>query len=338
MKEAREELKDASYLLHSRNLRWNSISPKVVGNVVDCSELSPCFSSMSLTADGKLLFHFDAEVAANRQQLVGNERLDLERLFAMEKQHIATRLNRSVEETEFGFAVRLRDEAASGKIVLQGHRVCQRIVEHLTALVLNRPLAETCDLSTENFPVYGREPLDSDALGCFIFSPERSCRHFSKGSVYIVFKGLRSIVAKYEHAGAEEAALLQHDLQNLYACFIHTDAVSWSLGEDRVLEIKEPLQRVIRIWGEEFVQSFGKASLEVRDVRDRLAVVNRIEKTQHAELVRWDEQYRQAQCSMNPQVRLRAAIPHKNVFFENLKLNIRNILEASMFCGLARIL
>lgn len=95
------------------------------------------------------------------------------------------------------------------------------------------------------------------------------------------------------------------------------------MGEDRVLEIKEPLQRVIRIWGEEFVQSFGKASLEVRDVRDRLAVVNRIEKTQHAELVRWDEQYRQAQCSMNPQVRLRAAIPHKNVFFENLKLNIR---------------
>ncbi|AHC17297.1 protein translocase subunit SecDF [Chlamydia trachomatis] len=323
VKEAREELKDASYLLHSRNSRWNSISPKVVGNVVDCSELSPCFSSMSLTADGKLLFHFDAEVAANRQQLVGNERLDLERLFAMEKQHIATRLNRSVEGTEFGFAVRLRDEAASGKIVLQGHRVCQRIVEHLTALVLNRPIAETCDLSTENFPVYGREPLDSDTLGCFIFSPERSCRHFSKGSVYIVFKGLRSIVAKYEHAGAEEAALLQHDLQNLYACFIHTDAVSCSLGEDRVLEIKEPLQRVIRIWGEEFVQSFGKASLEVRDVRDRLAVVNRIEKTQHAELVRWDEQYRQAQCSMNPQVRLRAAIPHKNIFFENLKLNIR---------------
>lgn len=323
VKEYREELKEAAYFLHSRNVRWNEISPKVVGNVVDCSELSPCFSSMSLTGDGKLLFHFDAEVIAKRQQLVGNERLDLERLFVVEKQHIATRLNRSVEETEFGFALRLRDEAASGRIVLQGSRVCQRIGEHLTALVLNRPAAGTCDLSTENFPVYSRAPVESDALGCFIFSPDRSCRHFSKGSVYIVFKGLRSIIAKYENAGAEEAALLQQDLQNLYACFVHTDAVSWSLGEDRILEIKEPLQRIIQIWGEEFVQSFGDASLEVRDIRDRLAVMNRIEKAQQAELVRWDEQYRQAQCSMNPQVRLRAAIPHKNVFIENFKLNVR---------------
>lgn len=323
VKEYREELNEAAYLLHSRNLRWNEMSPRVVGNVVDCSELSPCFSSMSLTGDGKLLFHFDADVIAKRQQLVGDERLDLERLFAVEKQHIATRLNRSVEETESGFAFRLRDEAASGKIVLQGHRVCQRIVEHLTALVLNRPIAETCDLSIENFPVYSREPMENDTLGCFIFSPDSSCRHFSKGSVYIVFKGLRSIIAKCESSGPQEAGLLQQDLQNLYACFIHTDAVSWSLGEDRVLEIKEPLQRVIQVWGEEFVQSFGEASLEVRDVRDRLAVVNRIEKAQHAELVRWDDQYRQAQCSMNPQVRLRAAIPHKNVFVENFKLNVR---------------
>ncbi|MBQ8498652.1 protein translocase subunit SecD [Chlamydia sp.] len=323
VKEYREELKEASHFLHSRNLRWSEVSPKVVGNVVDCSKLATCFSSTSLTTDGELLFHFDPEVLTKRQQLVGDERLELERLFVTEKQHIAACLNRPVEETEFGFVTQLRDKTASGRIVLQGHKICQRIVEHLTALVLNRPVAETCDLSPENFPIYSREPSDNDALGCFIFSPDKSCRHFSKGSVYVVFKGLRSIIAKYENAGVQEATLLQQDLKNLYACFVHTDAVSWSLGDDRILEIKEPLQRVIQIWGEEFVQSFGEAALEVRDIRDRLAVVNRIEKSRHAELVRWDEQYRQAQCSMNPQARLRAAIPYKNVFIENFKLNTR---------------
>ncbi|EPP33127.1 export s SecD/SecF fusion domain protein, partial [Chlamydia psittaci 84-8471/1] len=45
----------------------------------------------------------------------------------------------------------------------------------------------------------------------------------------------------------------------------------------------------------------------MRDIRDRLDTLNRIEKRRQEEWVRWHEQYKQSSCSMDPQQRIRAA-------------------------------
>ncbi|BAE81600.1 protein export proteins SecD/SecF fusion [Chlamydia felis Fe/C-56] len=319
-------LRDEFQHLKARVQRWKKSTMSLVDNSLNCSAVSPFFSSIEFFAkERKLVFRLDPRVLAKRDELSAEQRLDFDSWLGREKQRLAHRLQKSAQESSQEFAFNLSDKDTSGKIVLHGQRIYQGTVEHLATLALNRPPAQSCDLIREHFPIYCRLPKESDSFGCFIFSPEKSCAHFSQGSVYVVLKGLRSVAAKYEKGTEEEAKIFDQDLQNLYNCFAHTDVTPWSIGDDEVLEIKEPLQRFFDVWGENFVvDSEGKtASLEVRDVRDRLETLNCIEKHRQEELVRWHEQYRQSSCSIDPQLRIRAAVPHRNAFLENLKLNIR---------------
>ncbi|WP_348663719.1 protein translocase subunit SecD [Chlamydia vaughanii] len=324
--EDRHLLENLYQTLKLRSQRWKKTSTRIVESSLDCSKVSPFFSSVEFLAkERKIIFCLDPHVIAKREELSVEQRLDFDAWLAKEKQRLAHKFHRTMQESPQGFAFCLSDKEASGEIILHGQRIYQGMVEHLATLALNRPAAQSCDLIKEHFPVYCRLPRESDTFGCFIFSPKKSCSHFSKGSVYIVLKGLRSIAAKYEKGSPEEARVFDKDMQNLYNCFTHTDLHPYSVGDDEILEIKEPLQRLFDVWGENFVvtNEGESASLEVRDIRDRLETLNRIEKQRQNEWVRWHEQYQQSSCSMDPQVRIRAAVPHRSAFVENLKLNIR---------------
>ncbi|MEF9519381.1 protein translocase subunit SecD [Chlamydia crocodili] len=318
--------RDLYHNLKTRAHRWKKTATRIVDNSLDCSAVSPFFSSVEFSSkERKIVFYLDPHVLTKREELSVEQRLDFDSWLAKEKQRLAHKFQKPIQESSQGFSFNLSDKDASGKIVLHGQRIYQGMVEHLATLALNRPPAQSCDLIRENFPIHCRVPKESDTFGCFIFSPEKSCAHFSKGSVYVVLKGLRSVAAKYEKGTAEDAKIFDKDLQNLYNCFAHTDAAPWSIGEDEVLEVREPLQRFFDVWGENFVvNNEGEtASLEVRDIRDRLETLNRIEKHRQEEWVRWHEQYQQSSCSMDNQQRIRAAVPHRSAFVENLKLNLR---------------
>lgn len=322
--EQRKSITDVIDVLKGLPQRWHVQSSRQVGDTIDCRKNSPFFSSIECQ-QGRVILILDPAVIAKRNSLDVDDRLELDSWIAQEKLRLTKEFHCIVRETPSSFLFDLYQKNAGGRIVLHSDRVQQGIVEHLTAVALNRPAALSCDFYKENFPIQCRHPKDSDVLGCFIFSPDKSCQHFSKGSVYIVLKGLRSMAAKYEKGKPEDIQQFQQDLRNLYGCFSHMDITPWSIGDDQVLEIASPLQRMFDAWGENFVQrnAKGEAYLEVLDVRERLDTVNRIEKQRHEELVRWRDQYRHDRCSMDSLVRSRAAVPHKNVFLENLKLNIR---------------
>lgn len=326
-KEDIQVLRDVHQALTFTAHRLKKIGARIVETSLDCSAVSPFFSSVEfLPKERKFVFCLDPQVLSKREELSEEQRLDFDGWLTQEKQRIAKKLRKPFQESPQGFSICLTsDQEACGAVVLHGQRIYQGMVEHLAALALNRPQAQSCDLTQTNFAVHCRHPRESDSFGCFIFSPKTSCSHFSKGAVYIVLKGLRSIVAKYENAPDEEARVFDKDLQTLYNCFAHVDIHPYTIGEDEVLEIREPLQRFFDVWGENFVvTNEGEvATLEVRDVCDRLDVVNRIEKHRQSELVRWHEQYKQSICSMDAKTRLRAAVPHRSAFIENLKLNIR---------------
>ncbi|EPP35458.1 protein-export membrane protein SecD [Chlamydia ibidis] len=325
--EERKCLENLQQLLKHTSTKWQKVViPPVVNNTIDCSCISPFFSAIEFSPkERKAFVKINSRISSRRSLLTSEELLDLDNWIAQEKQRLARNFHATLENCTEGFSFSLGNQGCSGRIILHGDRIIQEIIEHLTTLALHRPEAISCDLLKENFPIHCRKPKENDSFGCFIFSPKKSCQHFSRGSIYVVCKGLRSIIAKYEHANREDSVVFEQDLQNLYNCFSHTDAVAWSLGEDQVLEIRSPLQRIFDALGEDFVVSKIDASayLEVNDVRDRLETLNRIEKQRQNELVRWHEQYRQATCSMDPQVRLRAAVPGKNALVENLKLNLR---------------
>ncbi|VVT42504.1 hypothetical protein BOKEGFJH_00011 [Chlamydia avium] len=312
--------------LKVRSQHWKKTSPRIIDTSLDCSAISPFFSSVEFYAkDRKIVFSFDPYIIAKREELSLEQRLDFNTWLTKEKQRLSQKFCRTIQESSQGLTLYLSDKEVGGNIILHGQRIYQGMVEHLVTLALNRPPAQSCDLIREHFPVHCRLPRESDTSGCFIFSPKRSCTHFSKGSIYIVLKGLRSIVAKYEKGPERESEIFRKDLQDLYSCFAHMDIYPHSMGDDEILEIRDPLQRLFDVWGEDFVvvNEGETARLEVRDVRDRLDTVNRIEKHRQDEWVRWHEQYDQACCSVDDQVRRRAAVPHHSAFIENLKLNIR---------------
>ncbi|WP_100934568.1 protein translocase subunit SecD [Candidatus Chlamydia corallus] len=299
--------------------------PYIEGNRLDCSESSLFFSCIEYCSkERKVVVKLHPDLLAQRKNLSAEQILDFESRFAMEKQRLSKKLTVQIEDHDAGLSFAWTDKDAQGKIVLHGKRLHQGIAEHLTTLLLHRPAPECCDLIPENFPIFCRPPAESESFGCYIFSPNADCKHFSKGSVYILLKGLRSITAKYQQGGGKELHNFQKDLQNLYNCFSHTEAISWTLGEDQILEITQPLQQFIDIWGEGFViGKEGSAFLKVKDIKDRLATVNQIEKNRQSDLVRWHEQYRHAKCSMDLQERLSAPVPYRNLFLENIKLNMR---------------
>lgn len=327
----RQILQEALDILKGIRISWNTPSVQIVDNAVDLTMVSPLFDSMEFQPDeGLITLHINPEISTQSQVSL-EQQLNLHTWLEHEKQRLAHAFQCSIKGTSDSFSFHLRDKSASGRIVFQGDKVYLGIVEHLAALVLNRPVPQSCDFIKENFPVLCRQPKESDAFGCFIFSPEDSCNHFKRGSVYIVLKGLRSIISKYEHASEEDIRNFERDLQHLHNCFSHTNAVSWNVGEDKILEIREPLQALFDLWGENFrVEPLeGRAYLEVYDVRNRLEVLNQIETANQEEWVRWSEQYKQATCSIDPRVQMRSAVPHKNAFIENIKLNIRKYLRGN---------
>ena len=313
-------------ILKSRSQRWKKASPQIIDTSLDCSAVSPFFSSVEFCAeDRKIVFCLDPHIMAKCDELSLEQRLDFNAWLAKEKQRLAQKFCKTMQESPQGFLYYLNDKEVSGNIILHCQRIYQGMVEHLVTLALNRPPAQSCDLIREHFPVHCRLPKESDTFGCFIFSPQHSCNHFAKGSVYIVLKGLRSIVAKYEKGSVEEAEIFHKDLQDLYNCFAHMNIRAYNVGDDEILEVHDPLQRLFDAWGEDFVivNEGETACLEVRNVRDRLDTVNRIEKHRQDEWVRWHEQYNHARCSVDEQTQRRAAVPHRSAFMENLKLNIR---------------
>ncbi|WP_201456663.1 protein translocase subunit SecD [Chlamydia sp. 17-3921] len=296
----------------------------IEGSLIQCNNVSQFFSSVSfLPKERKVTFIFHPSLVTKKKSLSAEQRLDLDGWLNAEKLRLSKKLNRNLEESPEGFSCYFIDKKTSGRIVLKGERVSQNIIKQLEALVLQRPSAETCDFSLEHFPVHSRFPTEHDSLGCFIFSPQKSCQHFSQGSIYVVFKGLRPILAKYQENPSKEKHAFERDLQNLYNCFSHVEASSRIIEEDQILEICQPLQSNIDVWGESFSCSEKCAFLDVRTVKDRLETLNSIEKNYQNELVRWHELYRQAGCSIDPHEQLHAPIPFRNPLIENFKLNLR---------------
>ncbi|ANH78361.1 protein translocase subunit SecDF [Candidatus Chlamydia sanziniae] len=312
--------------LAQQSRQENQIRPSITDQKIDCSVVSPFFNSAEFFPNQReVLLTLHPDLLAKRTTLPLEQRLDLESRLAREKQRLSKKFNARLEEHPKGFVFTCIDKEASGKIVLHGERLYKNIVDHLVALTLHKPHAESCDLIPENFPIYSRQPVESDSFGCFIFTPEANCSHFSEGSVYVVLKGLRPMITKYQKSGGDEYQSFEKDLQNLYNCFTHIDSTSWIIGEDQVLEYRQPLQQFFDVWGENFIVSGegNSAFLEVKDIKDRLNTLNRIEKNRQSEWVQWHEEYRHAKCSMDTHKRLQTPIPHRNAFLENMKLNMR---------------
>lgn len=199
------------------------------------------------------------------------------------------------------------------------------------------------ELQAQNFPVYDWESFQSLSpierkLGLVVYAPaadrDTPPNGFSRMGVYVIARGLPTILDKYDRdPNGEAVQQLRQDgaalndllsKQGLQEFVTQLNVVDENFRQDAIWR-KPAYQNLLAATRENFHVRGAqqRAILEFTDVEQRINVLNKIENAEHEDLLKWQELYDNAQVSMDSRSRLLAPPPNRNVYWENLKLNWR---------------
>ena len=197
------------------------------------------------------------------------------------------------------------------------------------------------DLQKKVYPVRSFEKATSEStedqkLGLVIYVPSSSekapPKGFREGSIYVIARGLESIVAKYDNvADSEEGQQLVEDFKNLQATlqsmgFVTYPGSSYGIDpeykKDYIFEFNNYYGDLVKATREDYYVKGSKkyAVLDFTDVEQRILATNRIEDKIQEDLVKWKEEYQTAQVAFDPMTKYTVPEPTKSVYVENLKL------------------
>jgi SecD/SecF fusion protein len=198
------------------------------------------------------------------------------------------------------------------------------------------------DLKKDSFPllsytVYKKLKAEDQKLGLVVYAPaaesQASTKGFKTSSIYIIARGVESLIQKYREAPeAEESKKMMADFnelsQTLQAMgFIGYPAASFDMGsdysKDYIFELNDYYTMLLEGTREDFVVKGSKryAVLDFTDVEQRILAVNKIDERIQEDLVKWREAYQTAQVDLNLTNRYVVPAPTKNIFWENFKLS-----------------
>lgn len=148
-------------------------------------------------------------------------------------------------------------------------------------------------------------------------------------SIYAVAIGLEKIARSYQ--GMSEAPMAQlfaKDFQKL-AQLLYQRGMSATFipeyGHELIFEKRNFYEPLLAATREEF-HVFGspkRAFLELSNVEQRIITQNKIETQFQEDLLKWSDEYRAAQVSLNDSTRYEIPPPTRSVFWSNLKLSLR---------------
>jgi SecD/SecF fusion protein len=203
---------------------------------------------------------------------------------------------------------------------------------------------ESTDLSAQNYPVmtyaeYQNASPEQQRLGFVVYAPSMedgaAPAGFRPGSVYLIAKGLGTIVERASQApNTESSKLLITDLQDLQVMlqedgFVGYSGASFGLPEefknDFIFELDGYYQTLLAGTREEFAVHGSKrfATLEFTDLGQRIRTINQIETAQHEDLLKWRDEYRAAQVSLDPSEKLNVPKPTQNAVWSNFILSAK---------------
>ena len=200
------------------------------------------------------------------------------------------------------------------------------------------------DLNHEVYPIrsyaeFNGEGVESQKLGLVVYSPSLvsgdTLKGFRNGSIYIIARGLGSIEEKYrQYPDSQENKLLQADLKKLSEVLQQNGFISYAgnsygvdpfFKNDYIFELSDYYGDLIKSTREDFVVKGRKkfAILDLTDVEQRLLTTNKIDDQIQEDLLKWKEEYDQAQIDLDPTAKFFIPPPTKNVFWQNLKLSAK---------------
>ncbi len=257
---------------------------------------------------------------------------------------VARQADESINPSLNGFVIALNKLTNSSSLLtLDIGAVAASLSSQLTHLLRDSWQPVDKELSHRDYPIYSwsefqRLPAQNQKLGLVIYAPAMEAttqEGFRSGSIYVIARGLNSIVQKYQELpeGPERAAFEKdfYALVNLMRQngFIGYSGASSDLPRqyhnDYIFELDDYYSYLLAATREDFSAKGSKkqAMLEFTDVEQRILTLNKIETRMHEDLLKWRDEYKQAQVSVDRELRLDVPAPTKNIVWDNVALSAR---------------
>ncbi len=199
------------------------------------------------------------------------------------------------------------------------------------------------DFASDNYPVrdyttYKKSKAEDQKLGIVVYAPamyqSAPAAGFRPNSIYVIAKGLDSILQKYRALpNAEGGQVLMNDFNTLQSIlqqsgFIGYPGSSYGLApefsKDYIFELSDYYGYLLQATREAFSVRGDKryAVLEFTDVEQRILTTNKIEDRMQEDLLKWYEEYQSAQVDLNATSKYTVPKPTQNVYWANFKLSL----------------
>ncbi len=307
----------------------------------DLTDIHPLFSELSIDLQkDRIVLKFRSDAAAFRAAGKNKERF--EQLVIDELARIGRESSEDLIPGETEVFIPLhRLSNPSGYLILDQKKLAERISKQLQASLKFqwRPThPDLAALPIVDFSTYQTLPVVQKALCLVVASPLISQGNDLAGmksnSIYIAAKGIEKIAKHYElFPESPMAALFNADFRRL-AEILHGDGFAACPGSARsrlagagdfLFEKPNFTASLLAGTREDFIVRGTRemAIIELGDVEQRIAAENKIETEIHEDLLKWKDEYRTAQVSIDPKVRFDVPKPSKGVFWNNILLSAR---------------
>lgn len=198
------------------------------------------------------------------------------------------------------------------------------------------------DLARNVYPImdyasYMKLKPEDQKLGLVIYAPSASKEAppagFRMGSIYVIARGLDSIMQKYHQTPeADGSQLFQSDANQLINLLQQNGFIGYSgssygmpaqFSKDYIFELNDYYSNILKATRENFSVKGSKqyAVLDFTDVEQRILTMNKIDDRIQEDLLKWKEEYSSAQVDINATSKYLVPVPTKNVYWANTKLS-----------------
>lgn len=259
--------------------------------------------------------------------------------------NVSTQTDEAILPTEDGFGLTLNTLPGSQSFLLVNlgnlaEKQAQQIKEQLTS---NWSSTQS-DLAREAYPImdyaaYLKLKPEDQKLGLVIYAPSMSneapLEGFRTGSIYVIARGLNSIIQKYQqNPNSAESQAFNHDLNQLKTLlqqngFIGYPASAYGMGakfnKDYIFEWDDYYSNLLKATREDIAVKGSKryGVLDFSNVEQRILAQNKIDDRIQEDLLKWKEEYNSAQVDLNATSKYLVPAPTKNPFWENFKLSMK---------------
>jgi len=200
------------------------------------------------------------------------------------------------------------------------------------------------DLANDVFPIYSydefkKQNAEDQRFGLVVYAPAGGNEGFNSnlrpGSIYVVAKGLDSIVQKYKDMpDAPDASSLEADFTRLVNMlrkdgFIAYSGASYGMApefsKDFIFELAHYYDNLIDASRENFYVKGSKsyAVLDFTDVEQRILALNKIDDRIQEDLLKWREAYSSSLVDLDVSNRYKVPAPTQNAYLANMKLDLK---------------